>query len=531
MESVGLGPFWLPTDLRGRGLLRFARPRPRYLSAARVLDPAFDPSQLEDRIVLLGVTGLGILDEKSTPLGPLPGVEIQAQLIESILRGSLLRQPVHLPWVEVGLVLAAGLAVIGLVRYDNPRLAAASALGVAAILLGGEFALFGFAGWLVDGIYPAGAALATFGAMLGGSLRAAQVARRRLTAELDAEREANARLEGEFAAARAVQMSLLPHRFPAFPERRDFEVYARIEPARVVGGDLFDFLLIDDSRLFFIIADVSGKGMPAALAMAMTKQIVRDAVQRHGTALDRLMTEANIKTAAASEEMGRGGDMMFVTAFAGILDLVSGELAYASAGHDAPFLLQPGLLQAGGRLRQLETRGGPPLGAVEHFRFPVDRDRCERGAVLLLYTDGVTEAQNPVGSLYSAERLTALLGALPATSSAAAVDAAFDDVRHFAGEGRAGRRHHSAGHPPLPKLSWERRHLAGRRSLPRFAKRCRLEAGAPYSRSLQKLQQQPHHRLGLLLLHPVAGAVDADGTPRMRVQAFVCMRSKAPGRW
>ena len=434
VESVALGPFLLPTDTRGRGMLRFAPPRPRYVSAARVLDPEFDASQFQDRIVLLGVTGLGILDEKSTPLGPMPGVEIQAQLIESVLRGSLLRQPVHLPWVECGLVLAAGLSVIGLVRYDNPRLAAASALGIAAILLGGEIALFGFAGWLVDGIYPAGAALGTFGAMLGGSLRAAQAARRRLTAELGSEREGKARLEGEFAAARAVQMSLLPHRFPAFPERRDFEIYARIEPARVVGGDLFDFLLIDDSRLFFIIADVSGKGMPAALAMAMTKQIVRDAAQRHGTALDRLMTEANIKTAAASEEMGRGGDMMFVTAFAGILDLASGELAYASAGHDAPFLLQPGLLQAGGRLRQLDTRGGPPLGAVEHFRFPIDRDRCERGAVLLLYTDGVTEAQNPAGVLYSADRLAGLMGALPATSARAAVDAVFDDVRHFAGD-------------------------------------------------------------------------------------------------
>jgi adenylate cyclase len=429
IEKVQLGPFSLPTDTRGRGLLRFAPPRPRYVSAARVLDPAFDPAQFEDRIVLLGVTGLGILDEKSTPLGPVPGVAIQAQLIESLLRGSLLRQPAGLPWIEFGLVLAAGLAMTGLVRYDNPRLAAASALGIAAILLGGEVALFGFAGWLVDGIYPAAAALGTFGAMLGGSLRSAQLARRRLAAELDAEREANARMEGEFAAARAVQMSLLPLRFPAFPERRDFEIYARIEPARVVGGDLFDFLLIDDSRLFFIIADVSGKGMPAALAMAMTKQIVRDAVQRHGIALDRLMTEANIKTAAASEEMGRGGDMMFVTAFAGILDLASGELAYASAGHDAPFLLQ-----AGGGLRQLETCGGPPLGAVEHFRFPVDRDRCERDAVLLLYTDGVTEAQNPNGALYSVDRLSALLGALPAGGARAVVDTTFDDVRHFAGE-------------------------------------------------------------------------------------------------
>ena len=365
--------------------------------------------------------------------------------------------------------------------------------------------------------------LATFGAMLGGSLRAAQVARRRLAAELDVEREAKARLEGEFAAARAVQMSLLPHRFPAFPERRDFEVYARIEPARMVGGDLFDFLLIDDSRLFFIIADVSGKGMPAALLMAMTKQIVRDAVQRHGTALDRLMTEANIKTAAASAEMGQSGDMMFVTAFAGILDLASGELVYASAGHDAPFLLQ-----AGGRLRQLETRGGPPLGAVEHFRFPVDRDRCERGAVLLLYTDGVTEAQNPGGSLFSVERLTALLGALPATGDA------YDRRRRlrrrapFRRRGRAGRRHHPAGDPPLPGLSgatWDRRHPAGtpaggRQSSAACRRRKSISSGSTASGCscctqwpAPSSRWQPTMRVQAALLHALEARPAADRRP------------------
>ena len=422
IESVAIGLLLVPTDRRGRVYLHFAKPRPRYVSAATVLDPAFDPSQFDGQIVLLGVTGLGILDQKLTPLGLTQGVDIHAQLIESILGGSLLRHPPGAFWIELAMLLAAGSAVVWLLRYDSPRGATGAALGIAAILLGGEFALFHFASWLVDGIYPAGIALLTFGAMLGGHLRATQAAQRRLADELDRERQLIARMEGELAAARAIQMGLVPHHFPAFPERGDIDLYARLEPARAVGGDLFDYLLIDANRLFFIIGDVSGKGIPAALFMAMTKEVVRDAVQRHGAALDRVLAEANTKTAAASADM----DMMFVTAFAGILDLKSGELVYASAGHDRPFLLHDGH-----RLRQLETEGGPPLGVVADFLFPIERDRLEEGAVLLLYTDGVTEAQDSGGGFYSSARLSAALAATPAHSARTVVDFCFDAVRRF----------------------------------------------------------------------------------------------------
>ncbi|MGH7061459.1 MAG: PP2C family protein-serine/threonine phosphatase, partial [Stellaceae bacterium] len=187
----------------------------------------------------------------------------------------------------------------------------------------------------------------------------------------------------------------------------------------------FDFMLIDASRLFFIIADVSGKGIPAALFMAMTKEVVRDAVQRHGAALDQVLAEANSKTAAASSEM----DMMFVTAFAGVLDLASGELQYASAGHDRPFLIRDG-----SGVRQLETEGGPPLGVVDDFPFPVECDRLEVDAVLLLYTDGVTEAQDAEGGFYSASRLSQMLSATPGQSARTVVDACFDAVSRFVGK-------------------------------------------------------------------------------------------------
>ena len=421
--------FTAPTDPRGRANLRFAPTKARYISAATVLDPAFDTRQFTGQIVLLGVSGLGLVDRKATPLGVTEGIEVHAQLIEALLDGALLQRPPSAYWIELALVLAAGLAATLLIRYERPAVAGAVCVGIGVALLGGELALFGLAGRLIDAIYPALTLAATFVAMLVGNFRASQAARRRLAAELEHERELKARLEGELAAARSIQMGLLPHHFPAFPERGDIDLFARIEPARDVGGDLFDYLLIDNRRLFFFIADVSGKGIPAALFMAMTKEVVRDAAARHGAALDGLLGEANAKIAAASNELvDEGGHLMFVTAFAGVLDLGSGEVVYASAGHDSPFVVQDGR-----GLRQLDTQGGPPLGAVEDFRFPLDRDRLEPGAVLLLYTDGVTEAQDAAGALYSARRLADHLAGGPAATARSAVDAAFDDVRRFVG--------------------------------------------------------------------------------------------------
>jgi serine phosphatase RsbU (regulator of sigma subunit) len=161
----------------------------------------------------------------------------------------------------------------------------------------------------------------------------------------------------------------------------------------------------------------------------MTKEVVRDAAARHGAALDSLLAEANRKIAAASNDMAEeGANLMFVTAFAGLLDVISGELVYASAGHDSPLVIM-----AGKPLRELATEGGPPLGAIEEFHYPISRSQLEAGAVLVLYTDGVTEAQNDGGALYSARRLTECLAATTATNAREAIDLVFDDVRRFVG--------------------------------------------------------------------------------------------------
>jgi serine phosphatase RsbU (regulator of sigma subunit) len=428
VEHVAAADVVAPTDAKGQAFVNFASPELRYFSAADVLDPAFDTTQFTGHVVLLGVTGLGIVDQKQTPLGLMEGVQIHAQLIDSMRSGNLLQRPPSVLWIEFAIILLAGAAAIGLIGYGRPLVAIATALGLVAGLIGGEFALFRLAGWLVDGTYAGATALATFGVMLTEHLRAAQAARRRLDAELAQQRERNARLAGELDAARAIQMGLLPRRFPAFTDRDDVDLFAFIEPAREVGGDLFVFLLVEENRLFFMIGDVSGKGIGAALFMAMTREVVHDAARRHGSALDQVLGDANNKIAAASAGMAQeGGDMMFVTAFAGVLDLASGEVVFASAGHDAPFLVRPGAAP-----RRLDTDGGPPLGVVEEFQFPVDRDRMELGEVLVMYTDGVTEAMDGARALYGTERLTAVLAALSPDNARSVIEVVTDDVRAFA---------------------------------------------------------------------------------------------------
>ncbi len=429
IASIGLGPLTLPTDAHGRVFLHFGLPRARNVSAATVLEPGFDPRQFEGQIVLLGVTGLGLGDQRYTPLGLSDGIDVHAQLIEGILGSTLLHRPAYTFWLELALIMAAGLTAIALVRYENPPVAAAAVFGIVAGLIVGEFLLFRFASWLIDGIYPAIVVLLVSAGMLVGHLRAAQAARRRLAAELERERELKARTEGELAVARDLQLGLLPHRFPPFPERLDIDLYARIEPARAVGGDFFDYQLIDDNHLFFIIADVSGKGVPAALFMELTLQIVRAAVQRHACDLASIITEANAKTAEASIDLGERGEGMFVTAFIGIFDTVTGDIDYASAGHDSPFVLR----EPDG-LRQLATDGGPPLGVLDYYPYPIDHGRVARDAILVLFTDGVTEAQDAGGRLYSLGRISDTLKETEASDARSTVDACFAAVARFVGD-------------------------------------------------------------------------------------------------
>ncbi len=429
VQGAKLGPLFLPTDRHGR-IYPYFTPSydARYISAADLLNGSYDPARLRGAAVLLGSSALGLTDQNQTPLGLMPGVEVWAQSLESMLTGNLLRRPGYLNLVEIGIMLLAGLVIVFALPYASPRVAAVAFLAIVAILFGSAVAGFKFSKLLLDGVYPALSSALVFGVMLSENLRVAEAGRRRLAAELQHEREMEARLEGELNAARAIQLGLLPRHFPGPPERRDVEVFASIEPARMVGGDLYDFVLLDSEHLSFVIADVSGKGVPAALFMAMTKEVLHTATLRYRNALDRVFSEANAKISAASEELGAGGaNMMFVTVFAAILDLASGVLVYVNAGHDSPFVMR-----AGSAPGNLAPAGGPPLGTVDDFHYPIEQRQLAPGEMVLAYTDGVTEAQDMKRALYSGARLERLLASAPNTGAKAVLDFVRDDVHRFA---------------------------------------------------------------------------------------------------
>lgn len=189
----------------------------------------------------------------------------------------------------------------------------------------------------------------------------------------------NNRLEKELDVARGIQMSMIPKTFPPYPERSDLDMYAKIYSAKEVGGDLYDFF-VDNNRLYFCIGDVSGKGVPAALVMAVTRSLFRTEAGREKsparivTAMNRSMSEMNEKT-------------MFVTFFCGVLDLAQGHLRYCNAGHNAPVLLTTSV-------DKLPVVSNVPLGVDSGFRFVEQETDLLYDDALFLYTDGVPEAEN-----------------------------------------------------------------------------------------------------------------------------------------
>lgn len=211
--------------------------------------------------------------------------------------------------------------------------------------------------------------------------------------EVKAATAARERVEGELSAARDIQRGMLPRIFPPFPERSDVEIFALLEPAKHVGGDLYDYVLMDDHHLFFVIGDVSGKGVPAALFMAMTSTLFKANALSSQSAreiMDRVNAELARDNAAE----------MFVTAFSGILDLRTGTVDYSDGGHDAPYVRR-----ANGAIERLPKLPGMALGVFDDAVYGTGRFQLEPGDALILFTDGVSEATNARDELFTTARI------------------------------------------------------------------------------------------------------------------------------
>lgn len=227
------------------------------------------------------------------------------------------------------------------------------------------------------------------------------------------------RMEGELNIGRKIQMSMVPSTFPPFPKRSEISIFAMLLPAHEVGGDFYDFLFIDESRLCFCIGDVSGKGVPAALLMAVTKTLIKSrAVDDFSTA--SIITHVNDELFTTNEEC------MFATIFAGILNVKTGELTYTNAGHNPPYLIKQN-----GSLKRMGKLHGPIVGCYEGEIFKQDKITLLKGDMLFLYTDGITEARNREKKFYSEERLAELLLALKGQPVEEFVKATVSEVERF----------------------------------------------------------------------------------------------------
>jgi len=425
VDTIAVGHFVAPTEADGELRIYYSKRDPRrYVSAIDVLDGKFDPDQLENKLVLIGTTGLAMVDYQNTPLGErMPGSEIHAQLLENINDQTWLIRPSWAPWLELGVFVLLGLSLVWATPRWKPASAALLAVFAIALPIAAGFAAFVWRRLVFDAAAPSLGLLVLFSALLLLTLAEAGRQRRRLERVIQRQREQAAYISGEVEAAKRVQMGFLPKTDALAGERR-VEIAATMTPAREVGGDLYDFFLIDGRRLFFMIGDVAGKGLSASMFMAVSKALYKsNALRNLGSDMGELMRAANVEVSRDNPEM------FFVTAFAAVLDLESGALAYCSAGHEGPYVLGP----SGAEISRLAEAAGPPLCTVDGFAYRGAEHRLQPGQTLCLVTDGVIDARNPQAERYGSGRLRALLANLPGgvRAAQAVLDAVCNDVRAF----------------------------------------------------------------------------------------------------
>lgn len=234
--------------------------------------------------------------------------------------------------------------------------------------------------------------------------------------------EEGARIESELNLANAIQRNMLPSIFPPFPDHKEIEIYANMKPAKEVGGDFYDMFLIDENHLALVIADVSGKGIPAALIMMITKTLIKNTAL-NGKPVDEVFQNVNNLLCEGNQSNH------FVTSWFGILNLKDGKLEFVNAGHNPPLLY----LNKEGSFQYLKTKPNLILAAMENTQYRKHEVVLEPGDKLFLYTDGVTEATNEKNELYGEERLQNYLNCHVEENVETTIKGVKNDIDRFAG--------------------------------------------------------------------------------------------------
>jgi len=203
------------------------------------------------------------------------------------------------------------------------------------------------------------------------------------------------RISAELNVATQIQADMLPRIFPPFPDKHEFELYATMDPAKEVGGDFYDFFMIDDDHLGLVMADVSGKGVPAALFMVIAKTLIKNrSLTGDFTSPKDVLADVNNMLCEGNEAE------LFVTVWFGVLTISTGDIVFASAGHEYPAFYR---LDQGYVLEK--DKHGPPLATMEGLRFRDNETSLKPGETLFLYTDGVTEATDSSQTLFGEDRM------------------------------------------------------------------------------------------------------------------------------
>ena len=230
-------------------------------------------------------------------------------------------------------------------------------------------------------------------------------------------------LKNDLTTARDIQQYILPRVFPPFPEDSDkVDIYASMEAAKDIGGDFYDFFRVDDDRIALVIADVCGKGIPAALFMAVSRTIIRSKGMQ-GCSAAECMTESNRLLAAYSI------DCMFLTVFYAIYNIKTGSVSYCNAGHNPPHLLH-----ADGSVNELPLSRNTIVGAFEGMDYGEDTLQLEQGDTLVMFTDGVTEAMDTAYKEFGAERLDSILRQQSGANSRQTIEAVKAGIKEFVGD-------------------------------------------------------------------------------------------------
>jgi CHASE2 domain-containing sensor protein len=403
IESVGVKDLSIPTQADGSIWVHFSPHDPtRFISAALILEGKLDAEIINRKLVLIGFSGLGLVDFPSTALGErVPGVEIHAQILESIFDGTTLQRPGWALWVEAVLMIVLGLLVA--LAFPNMRasLHVVILLAVTAALIAGGLLIFRQYHLLVDVASPTLLFIVMYGATLTDSLIREEIQLKALEDDLRKQREQAAKAQGEMEAAMRFQMGILPNASLTFRIEHRVDIAAKIEPAKMVGGDLYDCFMLDEHRLFFSVGDVCGKGIAASLFMVISKTLCKSvAMQDDMQQMDvgELVRKANLEISRDNSEM------LFVTAFIGILDLRTGMLNYCNAGHEKPLLAA-----AGCHPKELSGLSGPPISTWEDFEYKTHSYRLSSQEFLCIFTDGATEAFNLGQEEFGRPRLIELL--------------------------------------------------------------------------------------------------------------------------